>query len=187
MDLPESFEMKEDRTYKKERVFVRPVKSLMYSMRDELQRLRSQPRVIKGNELKWAAGPQRFGKRLIDPHNGLTQSLHIHYVDLAPIGKSQKHGHQNEALVYILEGEGYEIHDGIKYPWNAGDLVLIHGGCVHQHFNADPDKPARGLIIKGKPLYMFLNLIYQDTVIPKPKEPISGWEEYQPINLREPL
>ena len=152
-----------------------------------MQRLKSARRVIKGNDLKWKAGPQNWGKTLIDPHNNLTQSLHIHYVDLSPLGKSQRHGHQNEALLYVLEGRGYEIHDGIRYDWNAGDLVLIHGGCVHQHFNADPDNPARGIIIKTKPLYMFMNLIYQEFVEKAPKQPIPGWENYQPTNLRELL
>ena len=176
-----------DKKYKEPRVFVRPVQSRQYNMRDEMERLRRMPRVIKGNEMKWNGGPQRWGKTLLDPHSDITQSLHIHYVDLGPEAKSQKHGHQNEALVYILEGKGYEIHDGIKYEWNAGDLVLIHGGCVHQHFNADPDKPARGIIIKGKPLYMFLNLIYQAFVEKAPKDPVPGWEDYQPTNLRELL
>ncbi len=137
-------------------------------------------RVIKGGELKWRGGPQHWVKNLIDPHFDLTQSLHLHYVDLAPMAKSQKHAHQNEALVYILEGKGYEIHDGKRYEWNAGDLVLIHGGCVHQHFNVDPEKPARGLVIKTKPLYMFLHLFYQGTVERAPKEPIPGWEDYEP-------
>jgi quercetin dioxygenase-like cupin family protein len=169
--------------YKKERIHVRPVASRHYNMRDELQRLRKASRVIKGNELKWSGGPQNWGKDLMAPGFNLAQSLHIHYVDLAPKGKSQNHGHQNEALAYVLEGRGYEIHDGKTYEWNAGDLVLIHGGCVHQHFNADPEKPARVLIFKPKPLCMFLHLIYQATVEQAPKEQIPGWEDYQPINL----
>ena len=170
----------DDVVYEKERVFVRPLTGRYFHMRDELQRLRGMPRVINASELKWKGGPQHQNKTLIDPHFNLTQSLHIHYVDLGPQGKSQKHAHQNEAFCYILEGKGYEIHDGKTYEWNAGDLVVIHGGCVHQHFNADPDKPARGIIIKGYPLYMFLNLIYQATVEKSPKEPVPGWEDYRP-------
>lgn len=187
MKFSGNFQWENDKTYKEDRVFVRPVKSRQYSMNDEVQRLRKAPRVIKGNEIKWGGGPQRWGKILIDPHSQLTQSITMHYVDLAPLAKSQKHGHQNEAVGYVLEGKGYEIHDGKKYEWNAGDLVLIHGGCVHQHFNADPEKPARVLIIKTKALYMFLNLIYQASVERPPKVPLPGWEDYRPINLRELL
>jgi len=177
----------EVKVYTEPRSFVRTIESRLYSMRDEMQRLRGMPRVIKGDKVRWKGGPQEYGKTLLDPHSGITQSLYIHYVDLAPQGKSKKHGHQNEALLYILEGRGYEIHDGKTYEWNAGDLVLIHGGSVHQHFNADPDKPARGIIFKGKPLYMFMNLIYQDFVEKAPKEPSPGYEDYRPIQLRELL
>jgi len=178
---------KEIKVYKEPRVFVRPVQSSLYSMRDEMQRLRGMPRVIKGDKVRWKGGPVDYTKNFVEPHTGITQSLHIHYVDLAPQGKSKKHGHQNEALFYILEGKGYEIHDGKSYEWNAGDLVLIHGGSVHQHFNADPDKPARGIIFKGKPLCMFLNLIFQDFVEASPKELAPGHEDYLPIHLRELL
>ena len=97
----------EAKIYDEARIFVLAVQSLQYSMRDELERLRSMPRVIKGNELRWTGGPQLWHKTLIDPHFNLTQSVHIHYVDLAPKAKSQKHGRQNEALCYIF----LQVHD----------------------------------------------------------------------------
>ena len=50
----------------------------------------------------------------------------------------------NEAAFYILDGEGYEIHDGIRYDWKAGDVAIVHNNCVHQHFNASrPSRRAR--------------------------------------------
>jgi quercetin dioxygenase-like cupin family protein len=30
----------------------------------------------------------------------------------------------NEAAFYILDGEGYEVHDGIRYDWKAGDVAI---------------------------------------------------------------
>jgi len=177
-----------DDVYKSERTHVRAIKSRYYDMNDYLQKLRKLPRVVKGNEIKWGGGPQQWAKHLISPHHHeFAQSLQIHINDLAPKSKSPKHGHQNEALGYVLEGRGYEIHDGKVYEWNAGDLVLIHGGCVHQHFNADPEQPARILIIKTKPLYIFLNLIYQAKIEGSPKEAVKGWEHYRPVNLSELL
>ena len=71
---------------------------------------------------------------------------------------------------YILDGRGYEIHDGVRYDWKAGDIAIVHMNCVHQHFNADPDKPARALVMKPKPLLIFMNMLFQQTVIPRPKE-----------------
>jgi len=76
----------------------------------------------------------------------------------------------NEAAFYILDGEGYEIHDGIRYDWKAGDIAIVHNNCVHQHFNASATRPARALVIKTKPMYMFMNMLFQQSVIPRPKE-----------------
>ena len=76
---------------------------------------------------------------------------------------------------------------GERHDWAAGAIVFIPLNTVHQHFNADPDKPARGIIFKVKPLCMFMNLIYQDFVEEAPQEPSPGHEDYRPIHLRELL
>ena len=30
-----------------------------------------------------------------------------------------------------------------RFEWEAGDVIYIPPNTIHQHFNADPDKPAR--------------------------------------------
>jgi quercetin dioxygenase-like cupin family protein len=154
---------------KKDRVFVRGIQG-QYSLKDELKRLRAMPRVIKGKDLSFNDGPQSFSKHFIEPVDGLTQTLHLHLEEYAPGGRTQKHGHVNEAAFYILDGTGYEVHDGVRYDWKAGDVVIVHMNCVHQHFNASPDKPARALVMKPKPLIIFMNMLFQQTVIPRPKK-----------------
>jgi quercetin dioxygenase-like cupin family protein len=171
---------------KKDRVFVRAIAG-PYNLKDELTRLRSMPRVIKGKELKFQDGPQSFSKHFIEPVDGLTQTLHIHLEEYAPGGRTQKHGHVNEAAFYILDGTGYEIHDGIRYDWQAGDVAIVHMNCVHQHFNADPVKPARALVMKPKPMMMFMNLLFQQSVIPRPKEPAPGGVGFEPRHYEENL
>jgi quercetin dioxygenase-like cupin family protein len=163
---------------KKDRVFVRAIQG-QYSLKEELARLRSMPRVIKGRDLTFNDGPQSFSKHFVEPVDGLTQTLHIHLEEYAPGGRTQKHGHVNEAAFYILDGVGYEIHDGVRYDWKAGDVAIVHMNCVHQHFNASPDKPARALVMKPKPLIMFMNMLFQQTVIPRPKEPAPGAENFK--------
>ena len=123
-------------------MFVRAIEG-QYNLKEELARLRSLPRVIKGRELKFNDGPQAFSKHYIEPVDGLSQTLHIHLEEYSPGGHNQKHGHVNEAAFYILDGDGYEIHDGIRYDWTAGDVAVVHNNCVHQHFNASVTKPAR--------------------------------------------
>jgi len=163
---------------KKDRVFVRGIQG-QYSLKDELARLRGLPRVIKGKDLLFNDGPQSFSKHFIEPVDGMTQTLHVHLEEYGPGGRTQKHGHVNEAAFYILDGKGYEIHDGVRYDWSAGDVAIVHNNCVHQHFNADPVKPARALVLKTKPMYMFMNMLFQHLVEARPTEPAPGGRDFQ--------
>ncbi len=48
---------------------------------------------------------------------------------------SGKHSHM-EALLYVLQGEGYSIIDGEKVTWKKGTFLQVQGPqTVHQHFN----------------------------------------------------
>ena len=102
-----------------------------------------------------------------------------HLEEYGPGGKSQKHGHVNEAAFYILDGEGYEIHDDIRYDWKAGDVAIVHNNCVHQHFNASDTKPARALVLKTKPMFVFTNMLFQKTVEPRETTPAPGGEDFE--------
>ncbi|MFB3884260.1 MAG: cupin domain-containing protein [Thermodesulfobacteriota bacterium] len=175
--------------YQKERLYVREMTAFTYGLREELQRLRKVPRVIKKRDLEKALekkkGPQFYNVNIITPKEKITQVMYAHYIVLAPGGKSDNHGHMNEAMFYILDGKGHEIHDGIRYDWEAGDVVVVENSCVHQHFNDDPDRPARALVIKAKPLYLFMNLIMQEMVDEAPKDPVPGHEGFKPTFLPE--
>jgi len=171
--------------YQKKRLFFRGLDGMTYSLRDELARLRKVPRVIKGKDIKMRKGPQYYNADLLTPRDKSTQVLYAHYVVLAPGGRSDKHGHMNEAMFYILDGKGHEVHDGIRYDWKAGDVVIVENSCVHQHFNDDPDRPARALVIKSKPLYLFMNLVMQEVVEEQPKDPAPGHETFVATYLPE--
>ena len=105
-----------------DRVFVRGI-SGEYNLSEELRQLRARPRVRKGAEIEFTGGPQHWNVDYMSPGVGLGQTLHIHLQEYAPGGVSKKHGHVNEAVFYILDGEGAEDHDGIRYEWEAGDIV----------------------------------------------------------------
>jgi quercetin dioxygenase-like cupin family protein len=162
-----------------ERVFVRSI-SGDYGLKHELSRLRGLPRVQKGTEVKFMSGPQAFSKHFMEPEDGLGQTLHIHLEEYAPGGHSQMHGHVNEAIFYILDGKGFEIHDGIRYEWKAGDIAIVHNNCVHQHNNADDHAPARALVIKTKPMYLFMNMLFQKRVTERPTEPTPTQGDFEP-------
>ena len=60
----------------------------------------------------------------------------------------------------MVEGRGYDLHqdcdveitdtyhwkaqDEVKrYEWEAGDVIYIPPNTIHQHWNADPERPVR--------------------------------------------
>ena len=83
------------------------------------------------------------------------------YMQIVPPGsKSGKHRHLAEECLYVLEGRGYDMHQDCdveitdKYFWKpqelvqrfdyeAGDVVYVPPNTIHQHFNADTNKPLR--------------------------------------------
>jgi len=164
--------------WQKKRIFVREIAGKYAEVyRDLLE----QPRVYKSKEKPFPGGPTLFHKTMIDPQKAtITQAIHTHVDVLAPGGYGQKHGHMNSAVFYILDGKGHEIHDGVRYDWETGDACIVENGCVHQHFNDDPDRPARYVVFKAKPLFLFFNMLFQKNVDYPPAEPMPGWENFRP-------
>lgn len=171
-----------ERYYEGGRVFVREVKSGGYSLREEMANQKTGPRVFKSTDVAWHGGPQKWNRDLVNPGSGLLQTLQSSFELLGPGGKSQNHGHQNTALLYVVEGEGYDISDGERVDWAEGDIAIVAAGTVHQHFNASTTDPAKVLIIKGKPLYMFAHLMFQGFVEKAPSEPFPGFEGWEPTD-----
>ncbi len=154
---------------KEGRVFLRGMSSEQYGLKEFREAQLSAPRVrnddfvaddakvghsgdSKDSRTWWRIGPGD------EPF--LTQNLQVHFVEIPPGKSNHGHGHQNEAVFYILQGKGYEIHDDVKYPWEAGDLAIVHVDSVHRHFN-DGDETAKALVIKAKSTWMYFNLIQQ--------------------------
>lgn len=164
--------------WQKDRTFVR---ALVGKYGEVYRALLSQPRVYKSKDVPFKGGPTTWGKKIINPQaTAVTQTIETHIEVFAPGGYGQKHGHMNSAVFYILEGRGYDVHDGERLDWEAGDACIVENACVHQHFNADPERPARVLVIKAKPLFAFFHLLFQKNVVYPPSEPIPGFENYWP-------
>ncbi|MCL4489927.1 MAG: cupin domain-containing protein [Chloroflexi bacterium] len=164
--------------WQKKRIFVREVAGKY----GELYRsLLEQPRVYKSKAVPFKGGPTRFEKAIINPQQApITQAIECHMDVLAPGSYGQRHGHINSAVFYILQGKGYDVHDGVRIDWEEGDAAIVENACVHQHFNADPNHEARILVFKAKPLFLFMNMLFQKNVIYPPAEPMPGFEDFKP-------
>lgn len=162
----------------KKRTFVRALEGTYGELKEELF---NQPRVYSTQSLKWKGGPQNFGKKVINPQaTRVAQSIEAHVDAFAPGGYGQKHGHMNSAVFFVLKGKGHDVHDRRRIDWEAGDALIVENGCVHQHFSDDPDDETIVLVLKAKPLFLFMHLIFQRVVEYPPKDPAPGQEHYQP-------
>lgn len=152
------------------RVFLRGMTSEHYGLREFRQQQRTAPRVRRAGTVVDDASFAHSGDSdqsrtwwVLGPGDEpfLTQSVQVHFVELFPGGSNHGHGHQNEALFYVLEGRGYEIHDGKRHDWEKDDLVIVHNDSVHRHFNADPYRRALTIVVKAKCAWMYLGLLQQ--------------------------
>ena len=158
--------------WSKKRTFVRELAGTYSEVYKELL---EQPRVYSSRNHPWKGGPALYGKHVISPQAAnVVQSIETHIECYAPGAYGQKHGHLNSAVFYVLKGRGHDVHDGRRIEWKAGDIMIVECGCVHQHFNDDPENEAILLVFKAKPLFLFMHLLFQKIVTYPPTEPAPG-------------
>ena len=49
----------------------------------------------------------------------------------------------------LPQGKGGTVIDGVRHEWKENEIILLplkSHGVVHQHFNSDPNEPARLLV-----------------------------------------
>ena len=120
---------------------------MIYNQRAEYRRQREQGAVvIKGKDLPWQQDRMALARYYSYPKVWPEQAAPYWILFQIRVHRqSGKHTHQGGLALFILDGKGYTVVDGVRYDWEKDDLVLLPvkpGGCEHQHFNADPEKPA---------------------------------------------
>jgi quercetin dioxygenase-like cupin family protein len=162
----------------KKRTFVRALEGTYSHL---YKALLEEKRVYPSRDVPWKGGPGQFGKSVISPQaTSIVQSMESHIEAYAPSAYGQKHGHLNSAVFYVLKGCGHDVHDGRHIPWKAGDVMIVENGCVHQHFNDDPNEEAVLLVFKAKPLFLFMHLLFQKIVEWPPEKLPPGQDSYEP-------
>jgi quercetin dioxygenase-like cupin family protein len=81
-------------------------------------------------------------------------------------GRSGKHRHMWEEVIFVAEGSGYDLHWDLKFDcfdkyqwdweeepkkfeWTRGDFIYVPPFSVHQHFNAGKGE-ARLIVISNR-------------------------------------
>jgi mannose-6-phosphate isomerase-like protein (cupin superfamily) len=162
----------------KKRVFVRALEGTYGEL---VRELFTQPRVYHSKDWKWKGGPHNYGKKIINPQAvKVAQSIECHVDCFAPGGYGQKHGHMNSAVFFVLKGKGHDIHDTKRHDWEAGDALIVENGCVHQHFNDDQDDESIVVVMKAKPLFLFMHMLFQRVVDYPPTDGTAKQMNYVP-------
>ena len=157
------------------------VRALEGTYGELMKDLFDQPRVMSSHDWKWKGGPQNYHKSVISPQSlKIAQSIETHLDCFAPGGFGQRHGHMNSAVFFVLKGKGHDVHDGRKIPWEAGDALIVENACVHQHLNDSQDDEAMVLVMKAKPLFLFMHMLFQKIAEFPPDQPAPGQVEYTP-------
>ena len=118
-------------------------------------------KIVHPEDMPWELAPQGLLKHLLnEAMNTRMETVDAYMLIIAPGSRSGRHRQLAEECLYVLEGRGYDLHqdcdveitdtyhwkpqDEVKrYEWEAGDVIYIPPNTIQQHFNADPQRPAR--------------------------------------------
>ena len=108
-------------------------------------------KVVKSEDMPFENSPDGLIKHIINENMDTAENCVDAYMQFVQPGKASGiHRHLSEELVFILEGEGYDLHWDVKFEceeefvwawenepkrfdWKAGDFVYIPPYCIHQH------------------------------------------------------
>ncbi|MDI7259063.1 MAG: cupin domain-containing protein [Thermodesulfobacteriota bacterium] len=128
---------------------------------ERIERNRRRKKTLKPEEMPWENSRQGIIKHLFNDKMDVQVESIDAYIQFVPPGsRSGKHRHMSEEFIFVLEGNGYDLHWDVDYEvadkyywkvdekpsrweWEQGDSIYIPPNTVHQHFNADSDKPVR--------------------------------------------
>ncbi len=146
-------------------------------------------KLIHPEDMVWEMSRQGLLKHLINEQMNTRMETVDAYMQIIPPGsRSGKHRHLAEECLYVLEGRGYDLHQDCdveitdtyhwkpqdkvqRFEWEAGDVIYIPPNTIHQHFNADPDRPVR--------LISAVNRIYKACGL-NDLEQLENAPEYEP-------
>ncbi len=121
----------------------------------ELMELRDKQReekkgavwLIKGETLPWETNPLGRMRWYLHPtmNDTAINTLMFWVQEIQPGGRSGRLQFQGGQVIYVWAGRGHTLLDGVRHPWEAGDVInlpLRTEGITVQHFN-DGAEPVR--------------------------------------------
>ncbi len=124
--------------------------------------------VVHAEEMPFERSPDGLLKHLCHEKLGTRECCIEAYMQfLAGGGKSGRHRHMWEEVIFVAEGSGHDLHWDLKfdcldafqwdwqtepkrYDWTRGDFIYIPPFTIHQHFNAHAQSEARLIVISNR-------------------------------------
>src|SRR5499426_2634242 len=136
-------------------------KAMLEDAQTAPQRNAKRKKIVRPQEMPWEMARQGLLKHVLNEALNTRMETVDAYMQIIPPGsRSGKHRHLAEECVYVLEGQGYDLHQDCdveitdtyhwtpqeeikRYEWEAGDVIYVPPNTIHQHFNASADNPVR--------------------------------------------
>lgn len=124
--------------------------------------------LVPAADMPFEDGPDGRIKHLVHERLNTKECCIDAYMQFLPGGgKSGRHRHMWEEIVFVAEGAGYDLHWDLKfdcldtyswewaeeprrYEWRRGDFIYVPPYSIHQHFNADEKSEARLIVISNR-------------------------------------
>ncbi len=124
--------------------------------------------VVHGEEMPFENTPDGLLKHLCHEKLGTRECCIEAYMQFLPGGgRSGKHRHMWEEVIFVAEGSGYDLHWDLKFDcleafqwdwetepkrfeWTRGDFIYLPPFTTHQHFNASATDEARLIVISNR-------------------------------------
>jgi gentisate 1,2-dioxygenase len=108
---------------------------------------KSAVQVVRLSELPLESNEQGLMRWYLHPAitDTVLSTLSIYRQEIPPGSRSGRLKFQGGQILFIVEGRGHTMLDGVKHAWEAGDVVNLpckRDGIVVQHFNDDAQQTA---------------------------------------------
>jgi gentisate 1,2-dioxygenase len=83
---------------------------------------------------------------------------------LRPDERLRAHRHTGSAVYYVAQGTGETIIDGVRFPWEKGDIITLPSWALHEHGNRSSREAAVLFSIQDRPVLEALGLYREEAL-----------------------
>jgi uncharacterized RmlC-like cupin family protein len=132
------------------------------------QLYQQRPNVVVAEDMPFERSADGLIKHLVHERMKTRECCVEAYMQfLPPEGRSGKHRHMWEEVIFVAEGSGYDLHWDLRFEcrekfewdwaaepkrfdWRRGDFIYVPPFTIHQHFNLEAAAETRLIVISNR-------------------------------------